>query len=323
MISFIIPVYNAENTIGRCIDSIINQTTDEKYEIIIVDDGSVDGTVARVEKYAKEHPQIHLVEKNNGGVSSARNVGIQNAKGEYLIFCDADDSLSDGFFENIKGYLLYDLTVFGYSYVIESKTIPVVGKQVETFDKEKVFLSLYESKLFNPVWNKIYKKTLIRDMFENYFTVGEDLVFNIEYLRNISSINIISLPLYNYTVTLGSITRSYKENYAENFSKCFNRLKSFKRELGNIACTLIEKNYLDNIVGTIELLVNFSQYDYKNKIKEMRKIAKEVEQNKINYCGSSKYNKFIILLLYQHNFWGIFVLVKIKSIIKAIVKKNN
>ncbi len=321
MISFIIPVYNAENMIDRCISSIINQTTDENYEIIVVDDGSVDGTVTRVKKYIKEHPQIHLVEKSNGGVSSARNVGIQNAKGEYLIFCDADDSLSDDFFERIKGYSLYDLTVFGYSYVVKSKKIPVIGKEIETFDIEKVFLSLYETRLFNPVWNKIYKKTLITDMFEEYFTVGEDLLFNIEYLRNISSINIISLPLYNYTVTVGSITQSYKENYTENFSDCFNRLKSFKREIGNIVCTLIEKDYIDNIVGTISLLVNFSRYDYKNKIREMRKIAKEVERNKINYYDSSKYNKIIMLLLYQHNFWGIVVLVKTKSIIKAIVKK--
>ena len=92
MISIIVPVYNRENKVGSCIASILNQTYTD-LELILVDDGSTDNSVAVCEEYAKQDKRIRIIQKENGGVSSARNCGIKEARGEYLQFVDSDDTI--------------------------------------------------------------------------------------------------------------------------------------------------------------------------------------------------------------------------------------
>lgn len=90
LVTVIIPVYNAENTLARCVDSILAQTFTD-FELLLIDDGSRDGSAALCDEYAKKDGRVRVFHKENGGVSSARNVGLDNAQGEWLCFCDSDD----------------------------------------------------------------------------------------------------------------------------------------------------------------------------------------------------------------------------------------
>lgn len=321
MISFIIPAYNAEDKIEKCIESIVGQKTEEQYEVVVVNDGSSDNTSDIVKKCIERYQNVRLIEKKNGGVSSARNAGIEQCQGEFIVFLDADDCLEARFFDKIIGYSSYELTVYGYNYIVGDRCIPVLSEEHEEYDIEKCFLELYEKRLFNPVWNKIYKKSLIKRLFEHDFSIGEDLLFNIEYMRNIKNVNIISDVLYNYTITVGSITQSYKENYARNFTDCYITLKQFKKEIGTERCSCIEKDYIDNLVGTITLLAGCKRYQYAQKLEQIENIRKIVCFQHIIEKKNHNYNGLIIALLRKKHYHIIFSIVNLKKNVKLVLEK--
>lgn len=320
MISFIIPAYNTEKNIEKCVESITKQKTSIDYEVLIVNDGSKDGTGCRAEMLERTFSQVRVINKNNGGVSSARNCGINNAKGDYVTFCDSDDIIADDFFEKIQGYEDYDLTVYGYKYIVQEKTNIISSSNCCLVNDEQAFLHLYKNRLFNPVWNKIYKKELIQNLFDEEYLIGEDLLFNIQYLPVASDIRVLKDPLYEYIITPGSITQTYKKTYIDNFTKCLQCLKLYKKKLGNLQFFLIEKDYIDNVVGTIGLLVNHSQYDFNSKMQEIKRIYHIFEEQEIDCVSDIKFHNFIISLLSSHMYWGVICCITLKDIIKKILK---
>lgn len=321
MISFIIPAYNSEKRIGKCVAAIVEQDTNIDYEILIINDGSSDETSSKAKELEKKYSQVRVVDKENGGVSSARNAGIKNAKGDYIVFCDSDDSIASGFFEAIRGYENYDLTVYGYKYIVKEKTSLIVTESCDLHNKEQAFMELYGKRLFNQVWNKIYKKSLISDLFEEKYFIGEDLLFNIRYFSNVSNIHVLPDALYNYIITSGSITQSYREKYVENFTECLLHLRDFKRQLGNDECLLIEKDYIDNVIGTIGLLINYADYNIHNKVSEMKRIYKIFEGQKINCRSDVRFNNIIVSLLSHHMYLFVMGFIGFKHTVKKILKK--
>lgn len=321
MISFIIPAYNSEKRIGNCVAAIVEQDTNIDYEILIVNDGSSDETSSKAKELEKKYSQVRVVDKENGGVSSARNAGIKNAKGDYIVFCDSDDSIASGFFEAIRGYENYDLTVYGYKYIVKEKNSLIVTDPCDLHNKEQAFMELYGKRLFNQVWNKIYKKSLISDLFEEKYFIGEDLLFNIRYFSNVSKIHVLPDALYNYIITSGSITQSYREKYVENFTECLLHLRDFKRQLGNDECLLIEKDYIDNVIGTIGLLINYADYSIHNKVSEMKRIYKIFEDQKINCRSDVRFNNIIVSLLSHHMYLFVMGFIGFKHTVKKILKK--
>ncbi len=349
-------------------EAIRGQDTNIDYEILIVNDGSSDETSSKAKELEKKYSQVRVVDKENGGVSSARNAGIKNAKGDYIVFCDSDDSIASGFFEAIRGYENYDLTVYGYKYIVKEKTSLIVtescdlhnkeqafmelyGKRLfnqvwnkiykkslisdlfeekyfigedlscDLHNKEQAFMELYGKRLFNQVWNKIYKKSLISDLFEEKYFIGEDLLFNIRYFSNVSNIHVLPDALYNYIITSGSITQSYREKYVENFTECLLHLRDFKRQLGNDECLLIEKDYIDNVIGTIGLLINYADYSIHNKVSEMKRIYKIFEDQKINCRSDVRFNNIIVSLLSHHMYLFVMGFIGFKRTVKKILKK--
>ena len=114
--SLIVPLYNREDTIRACLDSLLSQTISD-YEIIIVDDGSTDNSGKIADEYAQNHEKIKVIHKQNGGASSARNVGIDNASGEYILFPDSDDKYEKNLLDEVDKFYGNDLIVFGYNTV--------------------------------------------------------------------------------------------------------------------------------------------------------------------------------------------------------------
>lgn len=225
MISIIVPVYNVENVLHYCIESILNQTYTD-FELLLVDDGSTDRSGDICEKYAVKDTRIRVIHKDNGGVSSARNFGIDNANGEYICFVDSDDYLNSMFLEKLLetknsnpqidncwccfqtvnqygGERIQDNTLKGYQLLVEFDTSQIMTLHEYWLDAGPV------CKLFS---NQIIKENGIR--FDTSLSLGEDLLFNFCYLDNTNKrIIVCNEALYNYVrVNDESLSQKYRED---------------------------------------------------------------------------------------------------------------
>ncbi len=209
--SVIIPAYNCEKTIEITVNSILNSGLSD-FEIIIVNDGSKDDTEYVCDKLAKEHPEIVCVNKENSGVSSTRNRGIDEAKGEYLLFMDADDTVDadslkepcEKISENNPDMLIFGLS---FDYLNGDKTYrrdELVYPDEGLFTPEKwggIFLDLFNHNSLSPVWNKIYKAEIIKKnniCFNNNVFLMEDFLFVLDCLKETETIYLCNKVIYRY-----------------------------------------------------------------------------------------------------------------------------
>lgn len=202
-ISIIIPAYNAEKTIERCLDSVLAQEGFENIkEILVVDDGSKDNTAEIVKSYTNQFSVIKLIEKTNGGVSSARNEGIRQATGEYIVFCDSDDEMKVRMCCRLYDALLNsdaDLAICGYeekSTTDVREIIPINSDSSKTLKIQNCFNELFFGLFLNQPWNKMFKRKCIDCMFDENLQNGEDIKFVLAYMKKNPKCKIISEPLY-------------------------------------------------------------------------------------------------------------------------------
>lgn len=208
-LSVIIPIYNTSRFLERCIDSIINQGI-PNIEILLIDDGSTDDSASICKEYASKNASIHYYYKQNGGLSSARNFGIDVASGDYITFVDSDDFLeTDVYSIALSKIGDCDAAVFG------SKTIDEYGRTISS-DKYKsrilnsdLILKELVFKLKTAVWNKIFRRDFIGNRrFPENRIHGEDLVFILDCLASDTHFRTITKVGYNYVKHSGSITTS-------------------------------------------------------------------------------------------------------------------
>ena len=203
-ISIIIPAYNCEKYISRCINSIINQKF-KNIEIIIINDGSTDSTLIKCEDFKKKFQNVVLVNQKNNGVSYSRNVGLKRATGRYIMFIDADDYLVDDCFTNIKELLNknYDIIKFSY-YIKESNNIKSIVFEEKLYDakvcnRSSFFKSFLEGHNENTVWGQLIKKELVENVvFDEKLFYGEDVLFNYEIYEKAESMFYTNKIMYNY-----------------------------------------------------------------------------------------------------------------------------
>ncbi len=207
LISVIVPIYNAEAYIAKCVDSLVNQSY-KTLEIILVDDGSTDGSCAICDMYAKIDNRVKVIHKLNAGVSSARNTGLDYAKGEYLSFVDSDDWVEPCLYETyIKCMDKEQVSVIqgGYFKYRANGTCTKIGCDRLLTTPKEISESLIQG---GNVWSFLYAKELIRDIrFDESITRGEDWLFSYQVLMNAEKVLQISTPLYHYRWTLGASTK--------------------------------------------------------------------------------------------------------------------
>lgn len=216
-ISVIIPAYNAEKTIKTCINSLLKQTFN-KFEIIIIDDGSKDNTLKIATKLVEKNPnKVKVLHQENQGVSNARNLGIKNAHTDYITFLDADDYVEQNYLETLI-MPFYDrkiqLSICGYIKENEKTLYKCHYLKTGYVNVE----SLYEQILINNdiegyAVNKLYNLNLIKKnsiFFDSKVKIGEDLLFNIRYLAFVKNIFICELPVYHYIMNEKSATNRTK-----------------------------------------------------------------------------------------------------------------
>ena len=291
-ISIIIPVYNAEKYLNRCLDSILKQTY-KNIEIILVDDGSKDSSPQICDEYAKLDNRIIVIHKENSGVSEARNSGLDVSSGDYVAFVDSDDYVEENFIQDMLKPN-FDLIVSGYKdincVVNQSKCVKIVNKEYHNNSKE-FYIDAFINECFNSVWNKLYSKKLIKDLrFDKNFQIGEDAIFNLQAILKAEHIIAIDKVNYNYMnyQNMNSICRTEKVE---------KKLKSFINQV-----QLVKKLMNDDVDSLVcNKFINFLFYDLRHYIKTSTdsklnklKIIKEFKNNNDvrDFVINSKSNNF-------------------------------
>ena len=199
LLSVIIPIYKVEPYLRKCIDSLANQTV-RCHEIILVDDGSPDGCPEICDEYAARYDFVRIIHKTNGGVSSARNAGLEIATGKYIWFVDADDYVEFDAIEKLSQQINAESDLLVFDRTIEASGT-IVDPNLFFNDVYFRYLLGFES------WNKWYKRSIIHKAllrFDSEETVGEDLLFNAVYYTLIHNYQIIKSALYHYEDRSGS-----------------------------------------------------------------------------------------------------------------------
>lgn len=230
--SVIIPVYNAEGTLRRCLDSLVGQQF-SNYELLLINDGSTDGSDAICREYASTYSCVRYFAKENGGVSSARNLGLEQAKGEYILFVDSDDYVSEDYFALLSHTLesnAVDLLMFGYRNFGGASTewdTGVFCEETESGVAKRISFAVCQY-LFSSLLSKAFKRQIIeRDniRFSNDLAIGEDQAFIFTYAMHIRSIGSIENHLYNVDVSDGnSLSRKARPYLTEQLMEVNRRM---------------------------------------------------------------------------------------------------
>ena len=213
MVSVVVPAYNMENYISRCLDALCGQSCRDM-EVLVIDDGSKDKTYEIACEFARSDSRVTVIHKENGGVSSARNIGIKKARGEYILFADPDDRIEDNGIEVLlKAMTSSDVDLVSCQYSrwddkgaqLEDYDFITGIKQFASEDDIVSFIlhELADYRVGYEVWDKLFKTEIIRDnniKFSEECRIGEDLAFNVKYLMNTRAVANIQERCVRYTV---------------------------------------------------------------------------------------------------------------------------
>ena len=203
-VSIIVPVYNVKDYLPRCLDSLISQSL-KSIEIVAIDDGSSDGSSLVLDTYAANDERIRVFHVENGGVSRARNIGLDKAKGEYIGFVDSDDYVEPQMFENlVKVALDTKADCVQCSFDVVSKdsmaSVSHMGANVTIMENhDEIVKSFFEGKIENSVWNKLYRRSdLDKVSFPLGWTFAEDFYFNAMFIVSCKRVAFTDDVLYHY-----------------------------------------------------------------------------------------------------------------------------
>lgn len=212
--SIIVPIYNVEELLPRCIDSLIGQQY-QNIEIILVNDGSTDSSEAICREYLNRDSRIKLINKENGGLSSARNAGLKLSKGEYILFVDSDDYVTSDFCSvGVDGFLNHnaDVVIFGFNniFVDTNKIIEKHCRKSRVISKEEALKgTLIDGYINSLAWNKAYKRELFDNIKYPEGMVFEDVGTTYKIFDKANTIYISSNITYNYELRNGSISNKW------------------------------------------------------------------------------------------------------------------
>lgn len=212
-ISIVVPVYKAEKYLHRCVDSILSQTFAD-FEVLLIDDGSPDGSGLICDAYAEQDPRVRVFHKKNGGVASARELGVQNAKGEYIIHADSDDWVEPDMLEEMfRAARESNADMVICDYFVKKNDEESYAKQEPTALKPATIISdLLAGKLNGFLWNKLIKSECYEGIhFVNEMTYGEDLLACLLILQRGCHVCHISKAFYHYDCDINnsSLTKRY------------------------------------------------------------------------------------------------------------------
>ena len=328
LISVIVPIYNSEKYLNKCIDSIIDQTY-KNLEIILVDDGSPDNCPTICDDYSKKDSRIIVIHKQNGGVSSARNAGLERATGEFISFVDSDDYIKNDMYENMIAYqnkYNADIVKCAFSYVISEVIKPrdltydsTLYNLLDPVEKNDFYNMFGQVKLFTELWTYFINSKIAKSIkFDENYAFGEDLLYIVNCFGKAKNVYISTDSFYYY---------NYIDNSAANSSK------NVIRNLNNIIsvnydiCSLLDKAYISyfcslNFIAVYRCIekayFNNSLKETVNSIDDCNKL--EFLMNNMEKGSLSFFQKLFFYSLKNKN---IFLLNLLFNIKKLLLRNNN
>ena len=314
-VSIIVPVYNVENYIKKCLDSLVNQTLKE-IEVIVVNDGSPDNSQKIIDRYVKKYPDIiKSFIKENGGQGSARNFGLTKAKGEYIGYVDSDDFVELDMYEKMYNKAKekdLDVVICGSYNVDEISLNKEIDLDNITFEDKKT--NAFFGRM--AVWNKIYKKELLeKNKLEFRSKVWyEDLDFTIKVISNAKKIDYVNEPFYDYLIRQGSTMNNSNVDRNLEILLAFDQVikdKKLKKYKDIIEYLAIDHIYISAIVRI--LIADAS------KNKKIENINKLIEYMNNNF-SDFKNNEYLYLMSRNRKIIYHLINMRMYSIIKFIFK---
>lgn len=305
MISIIVPIYNKEDYLEKCLCSIKNQTYNN-FECILVDDGSTDSGAVICKNYSKIDQRFRYFYQNNLGVSAARNKGLKESKGKYICFVDADDSLDLDYLENLYKKIKK-----------ENVAICISVDSNEKFNNEKGILissllnnlnSYYKYDIFNPPWGKLFLKEGIKMNFPESYNLGEDLLFNLQFLIDNQNCNIVFNEKggYNYSVeSSNSISSTVNKKSIVMVSALIQYIyTNFSNQLQIDKILLIQSNSLYNKLlsyynqnRNFNEVLDFFKNEFKNNYFQLFSIRWKILYKSYVFFGKKGFKIFLDLMV--------------------------
>lgn len=317
LVSIIIPVYNIEKYIERCVESILKQSY-TNLQILLIDDGSKDRSGTICEKLKKRDSRIEVYHKVNGGLSDARNYGILHANGKYISFVDGDDWIEKEYIEKLLLYVLkynadFSQCQFQYAFDYRIEKLDVKQEKIQVFSREQAIISFIES---GPIgisvaaWGKLYKREIFSKIKYQKGMVHEDVFTTCDIIFDaVNKVVVVDEPLYNYYQRTGSISNSNNvKRYCDRIIVQKHVLEQAEKE-GKV-CYCIEAEYMlfDSIMNTlgeipnkllsnVEFIRNIRTACRKVKIKSLQK--KKVKIRVLLYFVILKYCPKLYLYMWR------------------------
>lgn len=320
-ISVIVPIYNAEKWLKRCLESIVNQTY-TNLEILLINDGSTDNSFNICKDFEERDKRIILINKSNEGVSKTRNVGLEKATGKYIKFVDSDDWMEKETCEELIKLIQQektDLAICGLNIYKNNNILrtPHLKKKIVEIKKDiKEFEYIY--KVFASPCNKLYKKDKIKQQFKTDLDMGEDLLFNLMYLKQINIISITEQCLYNVCLdNEKSLNRKFREDKLDTTLKLTEQELNFcKKTYGNLenATFLYNKYLLLLHAYLLQISTHLDKTIVKNKIRKYVN-DKDIE-NACNYAKMERIDYKVFKELVKSKMYKlIYYYIKLKTML--------
>jgi glycosyltransferase involved in cell wall biosynthesis len=339
-VSVIVPVYNAEKYLDKCIESILAQTF-ENIELILINDGSTDSSSKICDKYREKDSRVKVFHVQNSGPSRARNRGLELASGEYIQFVDSDDYIEENMTEDLVKEINRgaDIAICGYKRICKDSHGNIFTKNIDTYQEELIskerflykFGSLFRDYYINYLWNKLYKAAFIKTnaiKFDEAIKWGEDLSFNLQYIDFCSIITITNKKLYNYVnYNSNSITSKLNKDLFKIQSSMYKEVKGFL--MNNHSYSGENKESVDlKFSDTVYMCISdlFYSEDDHNKFHLREKIYSIIQdenvQENLPYFKKGAFKKRILgKMIADESVGKIVFLFKANHFIKHKIKK--
>ncbi len=313
LVSIIVPVYNVEKYIDECIESLVNQTYKE-VEIILIDDGSKDSSANIMDEWARKDSRISAYHYENGGVSVARNRGIEKAKGKYVFFVDSDDFAEiDAVETMIKEAEVnrLDLAIFNNYKAGEHERVKneKYSKLRGIFTGKEFFNNAVKemnSFLLNIPWNKLYRLDIIKENgieFNKDFKLGEDFIFNLEYFKYCKKVGIFEDVTYNYRLLETGLTLSKKpiDYMWNNAKKTLVYLEDSGKTINKDNIQPVNNYKIYSVKYNLYSIVRNSYYSKKERIDALKWMCKDIKTTKIiTYSNADKLRDKIYIFIFRN-----------------------
>lgn len=342
-LSVIIPLYNCQNFIGDCLDSLLIDS-DYIVEILIINDGSTDKSLEVCRNY-QDDKRIKIFNQMNQGVSVARNFGVSQAKGKYITFVDADDWVEKDFYKTIFDNISdSDILIFDGNICTKKKSyMNHVWEHSRVFSKKDKNILLAQAicyqfpQEYNPkyhgvgtAWGKVYLKSLILEnniQFPQGQRVSEDSIFNLKSMTYANKIKYIKQNVYNYRENEYSVTRSFNERYLEDSQKLINSFAFFIKKYSISDDRVSEALKYRKVMVLMGILNNYifnkaNKNGIKSELKDIREqslIQDIMRHHTFNNINMNLFNKIVLFAFDKHMDWLIILLFGFKRNVKKVV----